>query len=138
MVQFYPRFKLYFRFFLGMLMNDNEFQTKKSKIKLKHNTFWLTFTCNMHAAISYCFTKITNMDRAKYLYMHKKCMGLYENLIELIPTIFPLYDHINFTLTLLSWLTCLLYFLSHLCKHGTNFIEINVQHSCTGVVFKNL
>lgn len=36
------------------------------------------------------------MDRAKYLYMHKKWMGLYENLIELIPTIFPLYDHKNF------------------------------------------
>ena len=119
-------------------MNDNEFQTKKSKIKLKHNTFWLTFTCDMHAAISYCFTKITNMDRAKYLYMHKKCMGLDENLIELIPTIFPLYDHKNLTLTLLSWLTCLFYFLSHLCKHGTNFIKVNVQHSCTGVVFKNL
>ena len=32
MVQFYPRLKLYFPLFLGMVMYDNEFKTKDNKI----------------------------------------------------------------------------------------------------------
>ena len=31
-VQFYPWFKFYFPLFLGMLMYDNEFDTKENKI----------------------------------------------------------------------------------------------------------
>ena len=31
-VQFYPWFKFYFPLFLGMVMYDNEFKTKKNKI----------------------------------------------------------------------------------------------------------
>ena len=31
-VQFYPWFKCYFPLFLGMVMYDNEFKTKESKI----------------------------------------------------------------------------------------------------------
>ena len=31
-VQFYPWFKFYFPLFLGMLMYDNEFETKENKI----------------------------------------------------------------------------------------------------------
>ena len=30
-VQFYPWFKFYFLLFLGMVMYDNEFETKKNK-----------------------------------------------------------------------------------------------------------
>ena len=41
-VQFYPWFNISFLLFLGMVMYDNEFQTKKIKIepriKLNHNT----------------------------------------------------------------------------------------------------
>ena len=41
MVQFYPWFKFYFLLFLGMVMYDNEFETKeykfKPRIKLNHN-----------------------------------------------------------------------------------------------------
>ena len=40
-VQFYPWFKFYFPLFLGMVMYDNEFETKENKIKprikLNHN-----------------------------------------------------------------------------------------------------
>ena len=31
-VQFYPWFKFYFPLFLGMVMYDNEFETKENKI----------------------------------------------------------------------------------------------------------
>ena len=31
-VQFYPSFKFYFPLFLGMVMYDNEFETKEKKI----------------------------------------------------------------------------------------------------------
>ena len=31
-VQFYPWFKFYFLLFLGMVMYDNEFETKENKI----------------------------------------------------------------------------------------------------------
>ena len=31
-VQFYPWFKFYFPLFLGMVMHDNKFKTKKTKI----------------------------------------------------------------------------------------------------------
>ena len=31
-VQFYPWFKFYFLMFLGMVMYDNEFETKENKI----------------------------------------------------------------------------------------------------------
>ena len=32
MVHFYPWFKFYFPSFKGMVMNDNEFKTKRNKI----------------------------------------------------------------------------------------------------------
>ena len=35
MVQFYPWFKFCFPLFLGMLVYDNEFKTKKNKIRTK-------------------------------------------------------------------------------------------------------
>jgi len=43
-VQFYPWFKFYFPLFLGMVMYDNEFETKENKtylprIKLNHNIY---------------------------------------------------------------------------------------------------
>ena len=34
-VQFYPWFKFYFPLFLGMVMYDNEFETKENKILTK-------------------------------------------------------------------------------------------------------
>ena len=34
-VQFYPWFKFYFLLFLGMVMYDNEFETKEYKIQTK-------------------------------------------------------------------------------------------------------
>ena len=34
-VQFYPRFKFYFLLFLGMVIYDNEFETKENKIQTK-------------------------------------------------------------------------------------------------------
>ena len=42
-VQFYPWFNFYFPLFLGMVMYDNEFETKENKIKprikLNHNIY---------------------------------------------------------------------------------------------------
>ena len=42
-VQFYPRFKFYLLLFLGMVIYDNEFETKeikfKTRIKLNHNIY---------------------------------------------------------------------------------------------------
>ena len=35
-VQFYPWFKVYFSLFLGMVICDNEFETKGSKIYSKN------------------------------------------------------------------------------------------------------
>ena len=37
-VQFYPWFKFYSLLFLGLLMSDNEFETKENKIKTKDET----------------------------------------------------------------------------------------------------
>ena len=34
-VQFYPWFKFYFPLFLGMVMSDNDFETKENKIETK-------------------------------------------------------------------------------------------------------
>ena len=34
-VQFYPLFNLYFPLFLGMVMYDNEFETKENEIETK-------------------------------------------------------------------------------------------------------
>ena len=42
----------------------------------------------MHVAISFYFTQITNTDRAQICIINNKCMGLYENLTELIPLLF--------------------------------------------------
>ena len=42
-LDFYPRFKFSFLLFWGMVMHDNEFETKetniKPKIKLNHNIY---------------------------------------------------------------------------------------------------
>ena len=47
-VQFYPWFKFYFPLFLGMVMYDNEFETKEKKfkpsIKLNHNIYLYSYT----------------------------------------------------------------------------------------------
>ena len=37
MVQFCPWFKFYFLLFWGMVIYDNEFETKKNKIEPQHN-----------------------------------------------------------------------------------------------------
>ena len=37
-VQFYPWFKFYSLLFWGILMSDNEFETKENKIKTKDKT----------------------------------------------------------------------------------------------------
>ena len=37
-VQFYPWFKFYSLLFWGLLMSDNEFETKENKIKTKDKT----------------------------------------------------------------------------------------------------
>ena len=37
-VQFYPWFKLYFPLFLGMIVYDDEFDTKENKVETKDET----------------------------------------------------------------------------------------------------
>ena len=50
MVQFYPWFKFYFLLCLGIVMYDNEFETRKiqfePRIKLNHNMYIIQQTGN--------------------------------------------------------------------------------------------
>ena len=55
-VQFYPWFKFSSLLFLGMVMQDNEFETKDNKIKTidKIAQHHLQRTCNLTISISFC------------------------------------------------------------------------------------
>ena len=57
MVQFYPWFKFYFPLFLGMVMYDNEFETKENNIRINENIEY-THTLNAHFSLTiYCFSE---------------------------------------------------------------------------------
>ena len=56
-VQFYPWFKFYFPLFLGMVMYDNEFETKENNIRINENIEY-THTLNAHFSLTiYCFSE---------------------------------------------------------------------------------
>ena len=63
MVQFYPWFKFYFLLFLGMVIYDNEFETKemkfKKRIKLNHNIYIVM----MHFFVNWASKKLAQIDK---------------------------------------------------------------------------
>ena len=63
MVQFYPWFKFYFLLFLGMVICDNEFETKemkfKKRIKLNHNIYIVM----MHFFVNWASNKLAQTDK---------------------------------------------------------------------------